>query len=272
MHPWISAFGRNDGGEEARKARIAIPAPTPQVLGSRTRRSRWRRKTWRTDWSTLAERIGPIGLRDHAALLTPSECPALIALYDEADRFRRRIVMQHHGYRQGGYQYFACPLPAAVANSREAFYARLAPIADRWVRRWRRSDASARPGGFPRRMPRRGPVAPDAADAEIRARRLQWAASGSLRRPCFPLQLSGYLLRRVRGGFQRRRFVLTNSGAPANPGRGGAAPPGRGGMFAVHHRRPEAPAGPPRHLRHGVEDPSRRGERSTLRIIFHDAA
>ena len=49
------------------------------------------------DWSALAERLDHSGFATTAPLLTPSECQALIGLYGEADRFRRRIVMQHHG-------------------------------------------------------------------------------------------------------------------------------------------------------------------------------
>jgi hypothetical protein len=97
------------------------------------------------DWSALAERIDQSGFATTPPLLTPSECRALIALYGEADRFRRRIVMQHHGYGQGEYQYFAYPLPAAVANCARPSMPgwHLSPIAG--VRRWRRSGASRPP-------------------------------------------------------------------------------------------------------------------------------
>ena len=84
------------------------------------------------DWAALAEQIDQSGFATTPPLLSPKECRALTALYGEADRFRSRIVMQHHGYGQGEYQYFAYPLPPAVAKLRAAFYARLAPIANRW--------------------------------------------------------------------------------------------------------------------------------------------
>ena len=50
------------------------------------------------DWAVLAERLDQSGFATTPPLLTPPECRALIGLYGEGDRFRRRIVMQHHGY------------------------------------------------------------------------------------------------------------------------------------------------------------------------------
>jgi len=65
-------------------------------------------------------------------LLTPKECEEVAGLYDGGGRFRSRVVMARHGFGRGEYQYFAYPLPDLVAGLRDALYARLAPVANRW--------------------------------------------------------------------------------------------------------------------------------------------
>ena len=59
------------------------------------------------------------------------------ALYDDDEAFRRRIVMQRHGYGSGEYKYFALPLPELVERVRCAIYPHLAPVAERWRERMR---------------------------------------------------------------------------------------------------------------------------------------
>src|SRR5581483_3577963 len=52
--------------------------------------------------------------------------------YEEPKLFRSTVVMARHGFGRGEYRYFAYPLPDLVAKLREAFYAPLAAIANRW--------------------------------------------------------------------------------------------------------------------------------------------
>ena len=65
-------------------------------------------------------------------LVGPAESRDLAALWPDAARFRKHIVMQRHGYGQGEYQYFTYPLPEAVERLREALYPGLAEVANRW--------------------------------------------------------------------------------------------------------------------------------------------
>src|SRR3954451_382835 len=65
-------------------------------------------------------------------LLPPETCRALIALYDQPDTFRKRIVMEQHAYGRGEYQYFAYPLPDVIRRLREALYPPLAAVANEW--------------------------------------------------------------------------------------------------------------------------------------------
>jgi hypothetical protein len=73
------------------------------------------------------------GVARLGVLLSPEECRALQALYDDPAHFRSRIVMARHGFGQGEYQYFAYPLPGPVQALRERLYEILAPLANRWA-------------------------------------------------------------------------------------------------------------------------------------------
>ena len=49
------------------------------------------------DWASLAESLDQRGFALTSPLLTPAECRGLAGFYGEGDRFRRRVVMGHHG-------------------------------------------------------------------------------------------------------------------------------------------------------------------------------
>jgi uncharacterized protein len=225
------------------------------------------------DWASLAESLDQRGFALTSPLLTPAECRGLAGLYGEGDRFRRRVVMGHHGYGQGEYQYFTYPLPPLVARLREAFYARLAPIANRW-------REMLGEGG-------RLPAALDAYLAECHAagqtrptplmlkygpgdyNRLHQDLYGT---HVFPLQLT-ILLSAPEADFAGGEFVLTEQ-RPRQQSRVEVVPlqQGEAVIFAVHHRPAQGARGFYRAtMRHGVSQ-LRRGERVTLGIIFHDAA
>src|SRR5919109_12713 len=84
------------------------------------------------DWSAMAAALDERGYATTGPLLDPDACADLIALYADASRFRSRVVMQRHAFGRGEYQYFAYPLPPAVADLRHALYPHLAPLANRW--------------------------------------------------------------------------------------------------------------------------------------------
>ncbi len=84
------------------------------------------------DWTAASQQLDAFGWAMLPALATAGECAAIGGLYDQERRFRSRIVMARHGFGRGEYQYFAYPLPGAIAALRGALYGRLAPIANRW--------------------------------------------------------------------------------------------------------------------------------------------
>ncbi|KMZ12881.1 hypothetical protein BHUM_00823 [Candidatus Burkholderia humilis] len=80
----------------------------------------------------LETQMNAVGSAVAPALLALEECEALAACYDDNANFRSRIVMERYSFGRGEYKYFAYPLPEPLSALREAAYARLAPIANRW--------------------------------------------------------------------------------------------------------------------------------------------
>jgi len=225
------------------------------------------------DWTGIATRIARCGHATTGTLLSAEEASALVALFDEEGRFRRTIVMQRHAYGAGTYRYFAYPLPTAVRNLRRAFYRRLAPLADAW----------AQDLGLPHRYPETLDAYLETCRAAGQAKptplllrygpgdynRLHQDLYGAL---AFPLQVV-LLLSDPERDFAGGELVLTESRARMQA-RAHVLRPAQGeavifanSLFPVPGKR-----GPVRaQLRHGVAEVTR-GQRTTLGLIFHDAA
>ena len=104
------------------------------------------------DWEAVERSLDADGFARMPALLTPDQCCDLAVLYKDDARFRSRIDMTRFRFGVGEYKYFAAPLPAIVQTLREQLYARLAPVANRWVARLRpdaRLKPRARAGAYP---------------------------------------------------------------------------------------------------------------------------
>jgi hypothetical protein len=87
------------------------------------------------DWPALAAELDDVGCALTPRLLTPTQCRAISALYDDADRFRATIDMARYRFGAGQYRYFRPPLPDVVAELGAAFYPHLLPVARDWVQR-----------------------------------------------------------------------------------------------------------------------------------------
>lgn len=225
-----------------------------------------------TDWTRVEADLDARGHALTGPLLTPDQCDALAALYDDDRHFRSRVMMARHGFGRGEYKYLAYPLPDLVQRLRERLYPRLAPIANRW-------NATM---GIEVRFP------------ETHADFLDRCHAAGQRRPTplllrygpddynclhqdlygahvFPLQ-AAILLSRPGEDFEGGEFVLTEQ-RPRMQSRADVVPLTRGQavIFAVHHRPVQGSRGSYRvNLRHGVSR-VRSGRRHTLGIIFHDA-
>ena len=84
----------------------------------------------RLDWAALGAELLERGHARAEGALSPDECAAFRACWGRDELFRRRIVMERHGYGEGAYAYFADPLPEAVRVLRKRLYRHLAPLAN----------------------------------------------------------------------------------------------------------------------------------------------
>ena len=227
------------------------------------------------DWQAAEASLDADGFARLPAILTREECGALAGLYKDDERFRSRVDMSRFRFGLGEYKYFGAPLPAIVQDLREALYARLAPIANRWV-------ARSRPDGS-------GAGYPDTLDKFLRK-----CHAGGQTRPT-PLLLSytagGYncLHQDLYGDLAfplQVVFVLSKAGVdytggelllveqrPRAQSRGHAIAVEQGAavVFATRDRPVAGARGSYRVvMRHGVSTITS-GARMSLGIIFHDA-
>lgn len=225
------------------------------------------------DWDAAFRDIDAWGRTIVPGILTAEECSDLAALYSEERRFRSHIVMARHGFGSGEYRYFRYPLPEPVQQLRCAFYPYLADLANAWNARM----------GLDRRYPRAFVDWLGRCHAAGQARPtpllLRYAAGdfnclhqdlyGDL---VFPLQMA-VLLSEPGQDFTGGEFILTEQ-RPRMQSRAEVVQLRKGDavLFAVSSRPVEGRRGVYRvAMRHGV---SRllSGRRTTLGVIFHDAA
>lgn len=224
------------------------------------------------DWNRMASDLAEDGSAVASRLLTPEECAGLIALYNEGEHFRSRVVMARYAFGSGEYQYFNYPLPSLVAELRTALYPHLAPIANEWSERMRLATRyPAEHADYLTLCHRAGqkqptPLLLQYSDGEYCC--MHQDLYGEL---AFPIQVV-ILLAEPGRDFTGGEFLLVEqsqsgfSRAEVIPLRQGDAV-----AFAVNHRPVKSARGTSRaKLRHGVSR-LRSGHRHTLGIIFHDA-
>jgi len=206
-------------------------------------------------------------------LLTPEACGDLAALYDQEDRFRKRIVMEQHAYGKGEYKYFAYPLPDPVAALRAALYPPLAVVANAWRRTL--DDTKT----FPDTLDAYLALCHAAGQTRPTPLMLRYGAGGfnCLHQDLygdlvFPLQVV-VLLNEPGTDFTGGEFMMVEQ-RPRAQSRGMVVPlhQGEAVIFPVHHRPGVGTRGTYRlTMRHGVST-IHTGKRNTLGLIFHDAA
>lgn len=225
------------------------------------------------DWESMAAALEAQGCATTGPLLTPQQCAALADSYRAGALFRSRVIMARHGFGRGEYKYFAYPLPELVAALRDALYAPLAEIANRWqeamaTRLRYPSDHASYLG----RCHRAGQTKPTPLLLQYGAGDYNCLHQDLYGEHVFPLQVT-FLLSQPGEDFTGGEFVLTEQ-RPRMQSRAEVVPlaQGEGVIFPVHHRPVNGTRGTNRvNMRHGVSR-LRSGCRHTLGVIFHDAA
>lgn len=216
-----------------------------------------------------------IAARGHAVrpVLDAAACREIARLWEEENRFRKRIVMQDRAYGRGEYRYLAYPLPDRIAALREAFYPPLAELANAW----RRDLGQA--GVFPPtlrdfldRCHAAGQTRPTPLLLRYGPDDFNCLHQDVYGEHVFPLQVV-ILLSDPARDFTGGEFLLVEQ-RPRAQSRAEIVPLqlGQAAIFPVHHRPMRGTKGFYRlTVRHGVSR-VRSGDRQTLGLIFHDAA
>jgi hypothetical protein len=225
------------------------------------------------DWPEIEASLDRQGYATLPALLEPAECAAVADLYADDARFRSRVVMERHAFGLGEYKYLRYPLPPLVEALRQACYPRLVPVANRWRTLLREK------GRFPADLEAYLSDCHAAGQTKPTPRILKYEAGGynCLHQDLygelvFPLQMT-VLLSVPGADFTGGEFLLVEQ-RPRAQSKGEVVPLRQGDavIFAVRQRPVEGKRGPYRvALRHGVSR-IHTGHRSTLGVIFHDAA
>ncbi|MFJ6618083.1 2OG-Fe(II) oxygenase [Kitasatospora sp. NPDC091335] len=226
-----------------------------------------------TDWPALAGELDEYGHALTGPLLTPAECRAITALYDEPDRFRTTVDMARHRFGSGQYRYFTHDLPAPVRDLRAAFYPRLLPVARAWAEKLRK------PAPWPDDLDAWTAACHAAGQARSAQILLRYGPGdwNALHRDVFgdmlfPLQVVIGL--DVPGtDFTGGEFLMTEQ-RPRAQSRGSATvlPQGHGLVFTTRDRPVASKRGwSVAPMRHGVST-VRTGRRHTLGLVFHDAS
>jgi hypothetical protein len=224
------------------------------------------------DLARLFDALDADGFGVLPGFLARGECDGLVALRAREELFRKRIVMEQHGYGQGEYGYFAYPLPDLVAALRAGLYPPLVGVANRWCEALRlETRYPPEHASFLERCHAAGQLRPTPLLLSYRATDYNRLHQDLYGEHLFPLQVV-FLLSEPGRDFEGGELVLTES-RPRCQARPLVVPlrQGDGVVFAVRERPVAGRRGFHRvSLRHGVSR-LHSGARTTLGIIFHDA-
>ena len=224
------------------------------------------------DWQAVEANLFADGYALVDGVLSSEECAGVAAMYARDELFRSTVHMAAHGFGRGEYRYFSYPLPELIATLREDVYARLSPVANRWM------EALRMPERFPATQQAlfdlcaaRGQTRPTALLLTYEPGDWNALHQDLYGEIAFPFQVTCFLSR-PGADFTGGEFVLVEQ-RPRAQSRPEVIVPQLGSMliFANRYRPVRGKNGVYRTVvRHGVSR-IRTGRRFALGIIFHDA-
>lgn len=224
------------------------------------------------DWTAIEASLFADGYALVPEVLSSEDCAGVASMYVRDELFRSTVHMAAHGFGRGQYRYFRYPLPELIATLREELYARLSPIANRWMETLRMADR------FPASQQAlfdlcaaRGQTRPTALLLTYEPGDWNALHQDLYGEIAFPFQATCFLSR-PGADFTGGEFVLVEQ-RPRAQSRPEVIVPALGSMliFANRYRPVQGKNGAYRTVvRHGVSQ-IRSGRRFALGIIFHDA-
>jgi hypothetical protein len=224
------------------------------------------------NWDALTTRLDEDGFVQTPTILRADECRDLAGRFEDG-RFRSTIDMRRYRFGEGEYKYFDAPLPDPIEHVRRALYPPLARLANEWAGRLGEEDS------FPAELEAFLDRCHRAGQPRTTPLMLRYFAGGhnTLHQDlygdvAFPLQ-AVTVLGRPGADFAGGQFVLMEQ-RPRAQSRAHVIDLQRGAflIFPTRYRPVSGTRGYYRAtMRHGVAT-VHAGERTTLGIIFHDAA
>jgi hypothetical protein len=86
------------------------------------------------NWQILTEEMHEKGFTIIPNFLSSDQCIQLINEYNNANTYRKTVVMERYRFGLGEYKYFNYPLPDLIQQIRTNIYPQLAPIANAWFK------------------------------------------------------------------------------------------------------------------------------------------
>jgi uncharacterized protein len=224
------------------------------------------------DWAALTEQMDADGFVQTPSIYTAGECRELAATFED-DVFRSTIDMRRYRFGEGAYKYFDHPLPELIDQARHALYPPLAELANDWAQRL------SEPADYPLELDAFLDRCHSAGQQRPTPLILRYGPGGhnTLHQDiygdvAFPLQ-AVTILDRTGEDFTGGQFVLLEQ-RPRAQSRAHVIDLQRGAflLFPTRHRPVLGARGHYRaNMRHGVAT-VHSGQRTTLGVIFHDAA
>ncbi len=225
------------------------------------------------NWNEAQASLSSRGYAVTNPILSSEECASIIALYNDASRFRSQVIMERHRFGVGDYKYFANPLPETVAHLRTSAYPHLAKVANEWAEAFgeKKPPFPLDHAEFLKICHKAGQTKPTPLILHYEAGGYNCLHQDLYGEVAFPLQMV-LLLGQPGRDWEGGEFLLVEQQPRAqSKAEVAAANRGQAIVFTTRYRPVKGSRGHYRvNLRHGVSR-VHRGTRYTLGIIFHDA-